>query len=377
MAADPMLGFNTRTDSGIHKELGVLGECYPEKLRSVLRRGSELGLIGEIEASVDYVHVPHWGRSKAGEWGTPYSTMMNKPFPGLYPLSMYDLNSGLFLSFTEFVQRPPKETEETEAPPGEVTCREVMEAVRFLGGIGLKVRSVRGDRLIASESLMRELGGADGGDGVKQPEGDGETAKARKRYYFALKSNSVLRRQADQIPEDVWIDTGQNDLVAKHAVTYHGLETNLIVLRKESGRRYMFVSNDGRDPPTVLGEYRRRGLHEKAIGRLNKVGFKSLPSNDLDRIAGHLLLYVFLGLVLAMMRREFGLGNVDAFTLRLLLSKPGLVRHDQDGVRVWMVVNRALLKRLGRSTIRWSGGVIRLIELRQGHPRKNYGQSTN
>lgn len=355
LAADPMLGFNTKTDMEAHRELEVLGKDYTERLGQVLRRAAELGLVGDVEASADFVHIPHWGQSKVGEWGKPWSTMMNRAFPGLYPLSVYDLDSSIFLSFTEFVQKPPGEP----IRPGEQTCGEVMEALHLLERSGLRVRSVRGDRLITSVSLMRRLG------------------KAGKRYYFTLKSNSVLRRWAEEMPEAGWIDVGRGDMVAKRGVDYHGLKSNLVVLRKGSGRRYMFISNDDREAPTILGEYRRRGLHEKGLGGLNKVGFKSLPSRDLDRIAGHALMYVFLGLTLALMRRELGLGNLELSTLGLLLSKPGVVRHDPDGLRVWMVVNRSLLKRLGRSTIRWREGVIRLIELRLGRPRKNYGQSTN
>jgi hypothetical protein len=97
------------------------------------------------------------------------------------------------------------------------------------------------------------------------------------------------------------------------------------------------------------------------------MGFHNKPGNSLEKIKGHSLLCLSLEYLLERLRRDLNLEHMDIRSFRSLLARPGYVWNDEEDGRLNTVmrVSRALIKRIGRTTIETPQMRIRLIEVRE------------
>jgi hypothetical protein len=126
----------------------------------------------------------------------------------------------------------------------------------------------------------------------------------------------------------------------------------------------------------AMKQYGRRGNHEKAIGYLKSfLSFARIPSTRLSKIKRHvfscLLLYVLLRRIAKELNVDRGSGGVSPATMQALLERPGVERLVKDekgtttGVVALIIVNRALMRKMGRSRLEIGGSVIEFVEFRQ------------
>lgn len=147
-------------------------------------------------------------------------------------------------------------------------------------------------------------------------------------------------------------------------VIYKGVMTNLVAVKKKR-KTFIYVTNYEDGPTKIVKRYRKRGKHEGFFGRLSCMGFHQKPGNSLNKIKGHSLLCLSLEYILAVLRREMKMKHMDIKSFRSLLARPGYVWKDEEGrLNTIIIVNRALMRRIGRSTIETQDMRIRLIEYR-------------
>jgi hypothetical protein len=357
-SGDKSFGVNTQSSYDVHKLLERAGRTYSTTLVKVLSKAVSLKLVKDsIDLSVDGLHIPYDGKKRVKDWGTPFSTMMNRAYPGLYPLTAVDLLSNLILYAGSFVRAGAAKCKKNL---GGVVAQNVMECIDLLGRAGIKVKSVVGDEGITSHELMEKL------------------IANKTDYIFALKSNSRLKRFESWIKK--WKMMAPDDervIGLLRNVGYYSEITNLVMI-KDDDRRYLYVTSFA-----TLGAKRiwrmfcRRGNHERKHGVASTMGVKSLPSNKLFQIKGHLLACIYLNLILKLLCSELHLGEIDVETLRSTFTRPCYVRWSSgDSSReptmcATIVANKALLKKIGKKhKIAWHGGTIRFIYYRESNAPK-------
>jgi hypothetical protein len=123
---------------------------------------------GAINLSLDHWHVPYWGEKLIGRYGYHYNGMMSRPFPGIHPLTAYDLTDGCFVLITP----PPSSADGAADVMG-------LEGLPLCEGPGFKVGSVRGDRGLSTVEFVK---GAAGFEGTMT-------------YHLGVWANSILRER--------------------------------------------------------------------------------------------------------------------------------------------------------------------------------------
>lgn len=352
------MGLRTDLEQPVRRALESAGADYYHNLSSILGDARRLGLINSpvIDSSFDHWHIQYWGGKLVERYGYHYNGMMNRAFPGIHPMTVYDLGDGCFILIT-----PPFDcTSDVDATEAISLCEETL---------GLRIASMRGDRGTGSIELTRSLA----------------QRSVPITCYLAAKSNSVLRRHARGRGWVTDAETGERACLRK-GLDYHGVKTNLVALSKQdrnnpSKRRvFLFMTNDesSSDPFDILRQYRMRGEHERSLGCLTALGVKHLPSTENEKeIAGHLLTFMKLQFVFMLLRKRLGIAeSCEPRTMaNLLLRRPGMSwieeRASGEHLRRTMIfANRAVIRKVGRTTLRFRGHEVTLIEQWRGHPRK-------
>lgn len=159
-----------RTDLklSVRRALESAGENYYAHLSSILGDARRLCLINSpvIDSSFDHWHIPRWGERLVERYGYHYNGMMNRTFPGIHPMTVYDLNDGCLILITP-----------TFDYTRDVTA---VEAIPLWETLGFRIASTRGDRGTGSVGLTVSL----------------SQRIVPMIYYLTIKANSVLRRHA-------------------------------------------------------------------------------------------------------------------------------------------------------------------------------------
>lgn len=290
--------------------------------------------------------------------GSPFSTMMNKALPGLYPLTCLDLLSGLFLLASDFVGKAKRDRKGKTKDLGKVTGKKILRCIDFLRDAGVKVRSVTGDEGMCSDYLIEELG------------------KRGIHHLLAVTSRSKLRSLVPTIEGWTRLEDGKL-LGIKRDVEHNGVKTNLVVV-KDDDRTYLYVSSYSKGAKYVWGRFCQRGKHENKIGVAKSIGLEDKrPSTDLFQVKGHTLACIYLLTLPRVLCENLSLDpNTEPETIRNLLTGQCYVRWDSATGRMMALVSRTMLARVGRSTIVWEGGSIELLwhQNRRGTIAKDSGQ---
>jgi hypothetical protein len=208
LCSDPFLKLYHRNCLEVHKDLEQLGRCLViRRLRQLVSRALENGFVGHtVVLSTDFIHSPYWGKKLLKLLGKQWSTMMNRPFPGLIPLVGFYLLSKLPVYIGRFVGGV-KRNDENKRDQEAVYCKAVLEAVRFRKSCGITISCLIADRAFISIDLLSELSGK---------------IKIAKKYILSLKSNSTLKKRIDDVEE--WFKDGKGNLVGMvRAVPPRGL----------------------------------------------------------------------------------------------------------------------------------------------------------
>lgn len=182
------------------------------RLRQLVSAALDRGIISpKIDPSADLIHSPYWGRKFREFFGKHWSTMMNRPFPGLTPLVGFDLLSKVPVYIASFVggTRKRKKKGSGSDDGSAVYARNVLAAIRFLKSCGITVGCFVADRAFTSVDLLEHL------------------AKriVAKWYILPLKSNSDLKKHIDEVKD--WFKDGKGNLVGMvRGVDYHGVKGN-------------------------------------------------------------------------------------------------------------------------------------------------------
>lgn len=350
MSGDQSFSVNTESCYSIHKLLERVGRAHSSNLVKILSCAVTIGLVKRvIDLSVDGFHLPYDGKKRVKDWGTPFSTMMNRAYPGLYPLTAVDLGSNLILYAGSFVRAGAKEC---KRHLGDIVAPRVMECVDLLRRAGIQVRSLIADEGITSHKLIDDL--ADRVIG----------------FVFALRASSTLKELQSSIKRWSKLDSRRLIGILRN-VTYGNAIANLVIIKDEE-RRYLYISSFSKGAGYIWKKFCRRGNHERRHGVASTMGAKSLPSNMLFQIKGHMFTCIYLNLILKKLCIELNLGDIDVETLRSIFTRECYVRWDRDGrMHALIVANKALLKKLGnRHTITWSRGTIRFIYYRERNTPK-------
>jgi hypothetical protein len=348
LSGDRPFGVNTESCHRVHRLLERAGRAYASNLVKMLSTARAINLVrGVIDLSVDGLHIPYDGKKRVRDWGTPFSTLMSKAYPGLYPITAVDLASGLILYAGSFVRAG---TKECKKHLGNVVAPRVMESIALLKKAGIEVRSLVADEGITSHKLMDELIG-----------------RGIDHYILAIRANSKLRKFESWIGR--WKKLGDRGRVIGllRNVGYYGQTTNLLMV-KDRGKAFLYISSLADGPKQIWKRFCRRGNHERKHGVASTMGIKSLPSNRLFQIEGHILTCVYLNLILKKLCGELNLGEIDVETLRSIFTRECYIRWEEDGKKIHalIVANKALLKKLGKKhTITWSHGTIRFVYYRE------------
>jgi hypothetical protein len=278
-------------------------------------------------------------------WGTPFSTMKNRALPGLYPLTCFDLLSGLILLMSDFIGKAKKDRRGKTKDVGKVVAKKILRSIDFLTKeVGIKVRSLTGDEGMCSAHLLAEL------------------EKRDIRHLFALSSRSSLRKLVPAIDEWTRLEDGRL-IGIKRNVEYHGMKTNLIAL-KDDDRTYLYISNYSKGARYIWGRYCRRGRHENGIGVAKSIGLEDgRPSTNLFQVKGHAFACIYLMILLkALSQTLLNLDpNTEPQTLRNLLNRQCYVRWEEGKLIGLVIVSRSLLATIGTQRIESEGGSIDLI----------------
>lgn len=342
---DPLIRLNAERCLEEHRLLERVGRGYRANLRRLVKSSVRLGIVKRVvDLSVDPTHVLYWGEKAVKRWGSPFSTMMNRALPGLYPLTCLDLLSGMFLLASDFIGKAKKDRRGRTKDLGRVVGKKILRCVDLLEGVGVRVRSIIGDEGMCSDYLIEELG------------------KRGIHHLLAMGSRSKLRALIPTI--DRW--TGLEDgklLGIRRDVEHNGVKTNLVVV-KDDGRTYLYVSSYTKGAKYIWGRFCRRGKHENKIGVAKSVGLEDgRPSTSLFQVKGHALACIYLLMVLRVLCENLGLDpDTEPETIRNLLTRQCYVRWDTTGrLTALVIVSRTMLEKIGRPSIEWEGGSIELL----------------
>ncbi len=343
---DPLIRLNGERCHEEHRLLERVGRAYKANLKCLLGSSVKLGIVRRlIDLSVDPTHIIYWGERMVKRWGSPFSTMMNRALPGLYPLTCLDLHSGLFLLASDFIGKARKDRKGRTKDLGKVVGKKILGCIDFLRDAGVRVRSVTGDEGMCSVYLIEELG------------------KRGIHHLLAISSRTRLRALIQTIERWDRLDDGKL-LGIKRDVDHNGVKTNLIVV-KDGDRTYLYVSSYTKGARYVWRRFSRRGEHENRIGVAKSIGLEDgRPSTSLFQVKGHTLACFYLLMLLRVLCEKLALDpNTEPETIRNLLTRQCYVRWDPTTGRLTalVIVSRTMLARIGRSNIEWEGGSIELL----------------
>jgi len=347
---DPLIKLNAERCFEEHRLLERAGRAYKVNLKHLLESSIDLGIITcVVDLSVDPTHIIYWGERMVKRWGSPFSTMMNRALPGLYPITCLDLLSGLFLFASDFIGKAKKDRRGRTKDLGRVVAKKVIGCIDFLKDAGVRVRSITGDEGISSDYLIEELG------------------KRGINHLFAIRSRTKLSALIPTIER--WTrfegDGKKKKLLGiKRGVDHNGVKTNLVVV-KDGDRTYLYVSSYTKGARYVWGRFCRRGKHENRIGVAKSIGFEDgRPSTNLFQVKGHALACIYLLMLLRALCEKLNLDpDTEPETIRNLLTRPCYVRWDSGTGRLTalVIVSRTMLVKIGKSRIEWEGGSIELL----------------
>ncbi len=347
---DSLLRLNAEKCFEEHNQLEREGRRYKQTLKLILKIALDNGIIKPIiDLSADPTFMIYWGKRMIKRWGTVFSTMYNRALPGLFPLTCFDLNSGLFLWMDDFIGKARRDRRGRIKNLGKVVATKVLKCVDFLQQprIGIKVRSLTGDEGMTSKHLLNEL------------------KKRKIRHLFALKSNSKLRKLVPSIKDWSKLKDGRR-IGIKRNVTYYGMKTNLIAVRDQD-RTYLYITSYRKSAKYAWRKFSRRGSHENGIGNAKSIGLvDGRPSTNLFQIKGHALACIYLLVLLKVLCEKLNLGqnNFEPRTVKNLFTRECYVRWEAgEKIIALVIVSRKLLERIGTSRIEWEGGRIELLSL--------------
>lgn len=348
---DPLVRLNAERCFEEHNQLGIEGRRYKHTLKLILKGALDIGIVRRvIDLSADPTFMIYWGKRMIKRWGTVFSTMYNRALPGLFPLTCFDLRSGLFLWMDDFIGKARRDRRGKIKNLGKVVATKVLKCVAFLQqpGIGIRIRSLTGDEGVASKYLLNEL------------------KKRKIKHLFALKSTSKLRKLVPAIKN--WSKLKDGRLIGiKRNVTYNGVKTNLIVV-KDQERTYLYVSSYRKSAKYAWRKFSRRGSHENGIGVAKSVGLEDgRPSTNLFQIKGHALACIYLLILLKALCERLNLSqnNFEPQTVKNIFERECYVRWEAGKMIALVVVSRTLLARIGTSRIEWEGGRIEFLWLQE------------
>lgn len=343
---DPLIRLNAERCLLEHRLLEKVGRAYKLNLKGLLESCLDLGTVKRtVDLSVDPTHILYWGEKAVKRWGSPFSTMMNRALPGLYPLTCLDLVSGLFLFASDFIGKAKRDRKGRTKDLGKVVGKRVLRCVDFLTDVGVKVRSVTGDEGMCSVYLIEELG------------------KRGIHHLLAIGSRTKLRAHAPTIERWTRLEDGKL-LGIKRGVEHNGVKTNLVVV-KDDDRTYLYVSSYRKGARYVWERFCRRGNHENRIGVAKSIGLEDgRPSTSLFQVKGHALACIYLLMLLRVLCEKLKLDpDTEPETIRNLLTRQCYVRWDPATGRMQalVIVSRTMLAKIGKSSIQWEGGSIELL----------------
>jgi hypothetical protein len=356
---DPLVRLNAEKCFEEHNQLESEGRRYKHTLVLILQSALDIGIIKRtVDLSVDPTFMIYWGKKMIKRWGTVFSTMYNRALPGLFPLTCFDLNSGLFLWIDDFIGKARRDRRGRIKNLGKVVATKVLKCVDFLQqpGIGIKIRSLTGDEGITSKYLLNEL-------------------KRRKiKHLFALKSTSKLGKLVPSIKNWSKLKDGRR-IGIKRNVTYYGVKTNLIVVKDED-RTYLYITSYRKSAKYAWRKFSRRGSHENGIGDAKSIGLEDgRPSTNLLQIKGHALACTYLMMLLKALCERLNLGqnNFEPQTVKNLFTRECYIRWESGRMIALVIVSRTLLAKIGTSRIEWEGGTIEFLwhQDRKGVPAKD------
>jgi hypothetical protein len=339
----------------VYDALRRAGLSYEENVKILLEKAVSMGLVSHlIDLSLDATHLMYHGKKRLKEWGAPFSTWLNRSFPGLSPTTACDLASGLFLYVYDFVCKAS--VSNRAYGKGRVMLGRVKGCVEFLEEASIRVRSVTGDEAFFSYPLLKWL------------------VDSNISYRIAVSSRSVLRDYVPRIRRWTSVEDGRLVGIFRGA-TYKGVATNLLVV-KHHGSTFLYVtSTRSLGALAAMKQYWKRGRHEKSIGYLKSfLSFARMPSTKLSKIKGHVFSCLLLYVLLRKIARELNVdckSGVSPATMRALLERPGVVKLVRDekgatkGVMALIVVSRPLIRKIGRSRLEVGESVIEFVEFRQ------------
>jgi hypothetical protein len=322
-----------------------------------------------IDLSLDATHLMYHGTKKLKAWGSPFSTWLNRSFPGLSPMTACDLASGLFVYVYDFVCKSSLSVR--EYGEGKVMLGRAKKCFDLLKQASIRVRSITGDEAFFSYQLLKWLV-------------DWNRENPRKMSYrIAVKSTSVLRKYVPKIKEWISVDDNGDRLVGIfRGAMYRGIRTNLIAVKHHSSTFLYITSTRSLDALAAMKQYWRRGKHEKKIGYFKSfLSLVRLPSTKLSKIKGHVFSCLLLYLLLRKIAHDLNLGDdVSPATMRALLERRGVVKivKDEKGVTTHVmaliVVNRSLMRKIRRSRMVIGQSAIEFVEFRQSRSNKKHVQ---
>jgi hypothetical protein len=358
---DPLVRVNAERCLEEHRLLERAGRAYKANLSRLVKSSLRLGIVKRVvDLSIDPTHILYWGERAVKRWGSPFSTMMNRALPGLYPLTCLDLLSGTFLLASDFIGKAKKDRKGRTKDLGKVTAKKILRCVDFLRAVGVKARSVTGDEGMCSVYLIEELG------------------RRGIHHLLAVTSRSKLRSLVPTIERWDRLEDGKL-LGIKRDVEHNGVRTNLVVVRDDD-RTYLYVSSYTKGARYIWERFCRRGRHENRIGVAKSIGLEDgRPSTDLFQVKGHALACIYLLMLLRVVCENLNLDpNTEPGTIRSLLTRQCYVRWDSvtGTMTALVIVSRAMLAKIARSTIEWEGGSIELLwhQNRRGTVTKDSGQ---
>jgi hypothetical protein len=346
-SGDSLLRLNAEKCFEEHNQLEMEGRRFGYTLKLILKAGLDAGIIKHaIDLSVDPTFLIYWGKKMTKRWGTVFSTMYNRALPGLFPLTCFDLTSGLFLSMSDFIGKARRDRRGKIKNLGKVVATKILKCIDFLEqkDIGIEIRSLTGDEGMVSKHLLNKL-------------------KERKiKHLFALKSRSKLRKIVPEIKH--WSELKDGRLIGiKRDIMYYGVKTNLIAI-KDQARTYLYIMSYRRSAKYAWKMYSRRGSHENGIGVSKSIGFEDgRPSTNLFQIKGHALACIYLLMLLKALCKRLNLGdeNFEPQTVKNLFERECYVRWEKGKMTALVITSRALLSKIGTSCIEWEGGTIEFL----------------
>jgi len=344
---DPLMRLNAEKCFEEHNQLEREGRRYKHTLKLILKSAIHIGIIKRtIDLSVDPTFMIYWGKKMIKRWGTVFSTMYNRSLPGLFPLTCFDLNSGLFLWMGDFIGKARRDRRGKTKNLGKVVATKVLKCVDFLqqSDIGIRIRSLTGDEGITSKHLLNEL------------------EKRGINHLFALKSSSKLRKLVPSIEMWVKLEDGRH-IGIKRNITYYGVKTNLIAIKDED-RTYLYISSYRKGAKYAWSRFSERGKQENGIGVVKSIGFEDgRPSTNLFQIKGHALACIYLLMLVKALCEKLNLGqnNFEPQTVKNLFERECYVRWERGRMIALVIVSRTLLARIGTSRIEWEGGTIEFL----------------